>query len=117
MVAEAAGGPLISESTFPQKSPPQLCKPPPFSVCSSCVNSLIYMLMVVVHAFSGKRLQPMHGKWGGTFLGELSVWLVKARHVQEAGLWEQKRTLHGLSGPSHQWVQEPTEILVTWLPM
>lgn len=44
------------------------------------------MLMVVVHAFSGKRLQPMHGKWGGNFLGELSVWLVKARHVQEAGL-------------------------------
>lgn len=75
------------------------------------------MLMVVVHAFNGKRLQPTHGKWGGNFLGELSVWLVEAGRVQGAGLWEQKRTLHGLSGPSHQWVQEPSKILVTWLPI
>lgn len=55
----------------------------------------------------------MHGKWGGNFLGELSVWLVKARHVQEAGLWEQKETLHGLSGPSTSVCRNQPR---SWLP-
>lgn len=32
----------------------------------------------------------MRGKWGGNFLGELSVWLVKARHVQEGALGAEK---------------------------
>lgn len=55
-----------SQNHLPQKSPPQLMQPPPFQSVLPCVNSLIYMLMVVVHAFSGRGCSPCMASGEGT---------------------------------------------------